>query len=238
MYKYVNSTHLYGYDSLKYPYVSTRTHLHVCIWILQRSRHIILTQNATCSSKQWQPCEREWLTLYPSLHTSECVLTVLECEERPGPWLSHAVMYVGIRWMAWVVVNSLPQTHADDSTHTYCISQLEIRFTKPSTAFILQATHAGVRKAHYERAARTLECGFTLTMNWDMNPLMYTHSSIEDVEWIHVIHASMFFVFYTELCTQPSNQSVSRLIFSSINSLKHLFDDCCVKQKRMLTTQL
>ena len=64
-----------------------------------------------------------------------------------------------------------------------------------------------------------------------MNPFIYTHSSIEDVEWIHVIHASMFFMFYTELCTQPSNQSVSRLIFSSINSLKHLFDDCCVKQK-------
>ena len=141
-------------------------YIHTC---RQRSRHIILTQNATCSSKQWQPREREWIILYPGLHTSECVLTVLECEERPGPWWSHAVVYVGIRWMSGVVVNSLPQTHADNSTHIYCTPQLEISFTKPSTTFILQATHAGVRKAHFERAAKTLECGFTLTRNWDMN---------------------------------------------------------------------
>ena len=139
-------------------HVSTGTHLHICIWILHTCTREVNYTDTECYLQQ-QTVEASWkrmnIPLYPSLHTSECVLTVLECEERPGPWLSHAVMYVGIRWMAWVVVNSLPQTHADDSTHTYCIC-----FTKPSTTFILQATHAGVRKAHYERAARTLECGF------------------------------------------------------------------------------
>lgn len=112
MYRYVNSTHIYGYDSLKYPlWAQKHTYTFVFGYYIHTERHNILTQNATCSSKQWLPCGRERITLYSGLQTSEFVVTELECEERPGPWLSYAVLYLGIRGMSWVVVNSndLPQ---------------------------------------------------------------------------------------------------------------------------------
>ena len=87
MYKYVNSTHIYEYDCLKYSYASTGTYLHV---------YIIPAEALTdmeCYLQQ-QAMAALWNT--PRLHKSVSV-TVLEREGKLGPGLSYAVMYVGIR---------------------------------------------------------------------------------------------------------------------------------------------